>query len=144
MLRSVLGVVAGIIAGSIIVFVVESLGHGLFPTPIAIDKTDPEQMKRLVAVTPLGAKLFVVFGWFAGAFGGGIAALIVARRWAPVAWVVAASFLGLSAMNFVAIPHPLWMQASAVVVCALAGALAVLAMRGRYGAPPTAPKKPFA
>lgn len=144
MLRSVLGVAAGIIAGSIIVFAVEFLGHAFFPAAIAIDKSDPEQMKRLVEVTPLGATLFVVLGWFAGAFGGGVAALMIARRWAPAAWVVAATFFGLAAMNFVAIPHPLWMQASAVIVCAIAGALSIRVMRGRYGAPPAAPRKPFA
>ena len=144
MLRSVLAVVAGIVVGAFAVFALESVGHVVFPSSIAIDKSDPAQMRRLVEATPLGAKLFVVAGWFLGALSGGVASLALARRWAPVAWVVAASFLGLAAMNFFAIPHPLWMQIGAVLVCWLGGALAVKIMRGVYGPPPSPPRKPFA
>ena len=120
MLRSVIAVIAGIAVGAVIVFAVETIGHLLWPSLTAIDADDPEQMKRLVAATPFGAKLAVVVGWFAGAFVGATVALLLARRWAPVAWIVAGTFLGLAAMNFIAIPHPLWMQAAAVVVCAAA------------------------
>ncbi len=143
MLRSVVGVVAGVAVGAIAVFVFEFLGHALYPSAVPIDMKDPAQMQRLVAVTPFGAKAFVVAGWAAGAFFGGLAALAVVRRWAPVAWVVAASIFGLAAMNFVAIPHPLWMQIGAVAGCGLSALVAIAAMRGVYGPPPAAPRKPF-
>lgn len=144
MLRSVLAVIAGVVVGSLAVFAFEFVGHAAFPAAVAIDKTNPEQLRRLAEITPLGAKLFVVAGWFAGAFVGGVVALLIAKRWAPVAWVVAASFLGLTATNFAAIPHPVWMEIGAVVVCALGGALSIVLLRGQYGPPPQPSKKPFA
>lgn len=143
MVRSVLGVVVGIVVGSLLVFVTERIGHVVYPTPEGFDFKDPAQLKRLVEVTPFGAKLFVVGGWFLAAFVGGLAALRVARNWAPVAWIVGATFLGFCAMNFAAIPHPLWMEIAAVVVCLGGGWLATLVSRARYGAPPPSPRKPF-
>jgi hypothetical protein len=144
MLRSIIAVIAGVVVGSLAVFAFEYVGHAAYPASVAIDKNNPEQLRRLVEVTPFGAKLFVVGGWFAGAFAGGVVALLIANRWAPVAWVVAACFLGLAATNFVAIPHPVWMEISAVGVCALGGAFAIALLRGRYGPPPQPSKKPFA
>lgn len=143
MLRSVFAAIIGVCVGALVIFGVEFLGHAVFPTTVAIDRNDPEQMRRLVAATPLGAKLFVAAGWFFGALFGGIAALAIARRWAPVAWLVAATVLGLSLTNFLAIPHPLWMIACAVIGCGLAGAAAIVVMRGAYGPPPAPPEKPF-
>lgn len=143
MLRSVIGVVVGVSLGAIAVYVAEFLGHTIYPTSVQIDRADPEAMKRLVEVTPLGAKISVVAGWSLGAFFGGLGALAIARRWAPVAWVVAASILGLAATNFAAIPHPLWMQVGAVAGCGLGGMLAIRTMRGAYGPPPAESKKPF-
>lgn len=144
MLRSVIAVVVGVVVGAVTVFVLEYLGHAIFPSTIQIDREDPEQMRRLVAATPFGAKLFVVAGWFAGAFLGGFASLVIARRWAPVAWVVATTVLGLTATNFAIIPHPLWMEISAVVGCAFGGWLAVALLKASYGPPPQPPKQPFA
>lgn len=140
MLRSVLAVLAGVILGSLIVFMCESAGHRLWPIKGGVDVHNPAQLRNLVAATPFGAKLAVVFGWFAGTFTGAALALVIARRWAPVAWVVAMTFFGLTVSNFAAIPHPVWMQLAAVVTCASAGALAVKALRGRYGPPPVAQK----
>lgn len=144
MLRSVLAVVAGVVVGSVLVFAVETVGHLLWPSRIAIDAADPEQMRRLVAATPLGAKIAVVLSWFAGALGGGVLAVLLARRWAPVAWIVAATIFCLAAANFVAVPHPLWMQAGAVVASLAAGFLAVRMTRAQYVPPPPAPRRPFA
>ncbi|MBY0422666.1 MAG: hypothetical protein K2Q06_10205, partial [Parvularculaceae bacterium] len=125
MLRSVIGVVVGIVVGAALVFVMERIGHVVYPTPAGFDFKDPEQLKLLVAATPLGAKLFVVAGWFLASFVGGLVALRVARNWAPTAWIVAIAFLGLTAMNFAAIPHPLWMVIAGVIVCLGGGYLAI-------------------
>lgn len=144
MLRSVIGVVFGVALGVLVVYAAEAVGHALWPSAIAIDASDAEQMRRLVAATPTGAKIMVAAGWLVGAFLGAVGALLVARRWAPVAWVVAATILGLAATNFVAIPHPIWMQVAAFAGCPLAAVLAVRATGARYGAPPAAPRRPFA
>ena len=72
--RTILGVVAGVIAGGVIVFATEAVGHSLFPPPPAINLADPEDVKRLMASLPAGAFAFVLAGWFLGSFAGAFVA----------------------------------------------------------------------
>lgn len=137
MIRSVLAVLIGVTAGAVIVFVVERAGHAFFPPPVNFDPASP----AAVAALPLGAKLGVLAAWFAGAFGGGAAASLAARRWAPAAWVVAMTILLLAGTSLAAIAHPLWMAIGAVVATVLGGWLSIKATGARYGAPPAAAQR---
>lgn len=139
MLRSVLSVLFGVLAGAAFVFVIERISLGLFPVPAGFDPTRPEA----IAALPFGAKASVVFAWFAGAFGGGLVASLIARRWAPAVWVVAATMLLFAMTNFTAFPHPLWMIAASVPAAGLGGYFAVRLTGARYGRPPVAEEKSF-
>lgn len=139
MLRSVLSVLFGVIAGAALVFVVERISHGQFPVPAGFDPTRPEAIASL----PFGAKASVVIAWFAGAFGGGLVASLIAKRWAPAAWVVAATMLLFAITNFTAFPHPLWMMVASIPAAGIGGYLAVRITGARYGRPPIAEKKLF-
>lgn len=131
MLRSVLSVVIGVIVASIIVLIVEMVGHSVTPSPVVLDPKDPTAM----ALVPLPAKVAVVLAWFAGALGGGIVASLIARRWAPAAWVVAATILLLAGVTMTQFPHPIWMIFGAVLATGLGGWLAVKATKAYYGRP---------
>lgn len=143
MLRSIIAVVVGILVAVVAVFSVEMAGHSLFPTPDlgAADCSNPETYRdrqaavACTAATPLYAKIAVVVGWFLGALAGGAAALAIGRKWAPLAWVVAATILLLSVSNFVMFPHPVWMMAGSVLACALGGSAAVSLMRAGWRGP---------
>ena len=143
MLRNILAVTAGVVAGAALVFAVERAGHAMFPAP-AIDFSDAEQARRAIAALPLATKASVVAAWFVGAFGGGVVGSLLSKRWAPVAWVVAATIFLLAASSLMAIPHPWWMSAGAAMAAALGGFLAVRVTRARYGAPAPPPSDPIA
>ncbi|NWG93432.1 MAG: hypothetical protein HXY21_13155 [Parvularculaceae bacterium] len=136
MVRSIIGVLVGVIIGAFIVLAVEAVSHQAFPPPAAFDAKDA----GAVAALPLGAKLSVLFAWFSGAFGGAVAALAIARRWAPAGWVVAATILLFAATNFAAFPHPLWMIIASIPATLAGGQLAILLTRANYGRPPAPPK----
>jgi hypothetical protein len=131
MLRSVLSVVVGVLIGSLLILGVEMLGHAVFPPAAGLDPANPESLKAV----PAGAMLTVIAAWFAGAFGGGVSASLIAKRWAPAAWVVAATILLLAGATMAGLPHPTWMIAGAIVSTGLGGYLAVKLTHGYYGQP---------
>lgn len=137
MVRSAFAVLLGVVIGATIVFIVERLGHVFFPAPPGFDPSSPSA----IAALPLAAKLSVLVAWFAGALGGGALAALIARRWAPAAWVVAMTILLLAGTSLAAIAHPLWMAIGAVLASLLAGWLAVKLTASRYGPPPAPEKK---
>lgn len=137
MLRSILSALFGVLAGAVIVFVVERVSHAVFPVPAGFDPLKAGAIGAL----PFATKASVVFAWFAGAFGGGVTASLIARRWAPAAWVVAATILLFAATNFSAFPHPLWMMIASLPAAAFGGWLAVRITGARYGRPLVADKK---
>ncbi len=137
MLRSVLSVVIGVIAASVIILLVNRAGHIIYPPPAGLDPMDPASM----ASVPLAAKIAVVLAWFAGALGGGVVASLIAKRWAPAAWVVASTILLLAGVTMMQFPHPLWMMIGAVVATGAGGFLAVKLTSAYYGRPYVAAKK---
>jgi hypothetical protein len=139
MLRSVLSVVAGVLLGSVIILIVEMTDHALFPPPPGLDPANSESLKNI----PAGALGAVIMAWFAGAFGGGVVASLIARRWAPAAWVVAATILLLAGATMAQIPHPLWMIVGAIAATGLGGYLSVRLTNGYYGRPSSGGAKPL-
>lgn len=132
LLKTILGVVAGVIVGGAVVFVTEMIGHSLFPPPAGTDLSNPEDLKRLMESLPTAAYAMVLLGWFLGSFAGAFVALKIANK--PVAaWAVAVLFILLTAANFVMIPHPMWMIAAGILI-PLASAWLALRLRGSPGA----------
>ncbi|MFO1169730.1 MAG: hypothetical protein U1E49_02035 [Hyphomicrobiaceae bacterium] len=111
--RSVLGAIAGLVASVVIVLVVESIGHLLFPPPPGMDLSNPAALATLISQLPFGALAFVMLAWIAGAFGGGAVAAWIARRSWP-AWVVGVLMLAGGVWSMIVIPHPVWMQVGLV------------------------------
>ncbi len=136
MLRSITSVLVGVVAGALLVFVVQLFAHQFFPAPAGFDANNPEAVESL----PFATKFSVLVSWWAGAFGGGMLASLIARRWAPAAWVVAVTILLFAATNFSAFPHPLWMMVGSIPATALGGRLAIKTTRASYGRPPSPPK----
>jgi hypothetical protein len=115
MIRKILGVVAGVVAGGLVVFAVEAVGHAVFPPPPGLDTSDPETMKTMMQSLPVGALLCVVVAWVLGAFAGGAVAALVGRSLGP-ALVTGALQLLFGIVTMVMIPHPLWMIALGIVL----------------------------
>jgi hypothetical protein len=123
-LKNILGIVAGVIAGGIVVFLVELVGHTIFPPPEGTDLSDPEAMRTLIDSLPAGALVSVVVGWFLGSLTGCFTAQKIAGS-TLAAWIVAVLFICLTAYNFTVIPHPLWMMAAGILLPLVAALLVI-------------------
>lgn len=114
LMRRILGIVLGVAAALAILAAIEAVAHWLYPVALDYETLDRAALRRAMAALPLAAKLLVVLGWFAAAFGGAWLALRVCDwRWAG--WIVAAVLVAGNIANLLALPHPLWMQAAAII-----------------------------
>lgn len=123
MLRIVGGVIIGLLSGIIAMMLVALAGMLLFPSGIVMDPTDSEQISEAFGALALGAQLYIVFSWVAGALvGAAVAKRIVGRPWA--AWFIAGLFTLYVLLNTFILPMPPWLQATAIIAPLLGGLLA--------------------
>ena len=113
--RAVLASIAGIVVAGMVVALVESAGHMIYPPPPDLDLERPEDLARLLEVIPLGAKISVVEAWFLGALAGASVAGWIGRSKKP-GWAVAVFMLIASVVTTLMIPHPVWMIVAAAVL----------------------------
>jgi hypothetical protein len=111
-LRSILAVVAGFVAASVIMMAFESFnGRVLYPElgKLAEGVTDREAIRSLLVNAPVGAFLAVMAGWVAGGFAGGWIAAWIGRQ-SPVGHALVLGLLLVFAgiANNLMIPPPLW------------------------------------
>jgi hypothetical protein len=110
--RTLLGLLAGIAGMFACVVAIELAAHLLFAVP---SDRGP---------VPLAVQMLVLFAYFAGALvGGWIAIRLSGVRWS--AWAIAAVVIAGAIWSMFLIPHPQWMQIAAVVTPAL-GAMAAV------------------
>jgi hypothetical protein len=127
-LCSVLAVITGCVVAFVVVALVESWGHWVYPLPRDLDFTQPERVAEFIQTLPAGAFGFVLAAWFLGTLVGGVtAALMTRRRPFVTTGIVAGVVLLATAANLLLIPHPLWFAVTGIsgifVAWLLAGAL---------------------
>jgi len=137
MLRNVLVVVGAAVVCTVVISLVQAVGHNLFPPPPGMDVNDPASIAAHLAQIPLGALLMVEAAYAAGSLGAGwVVGRFAAGRPYRLAGGVGALFTALNVWNLVQIPHPLWMAVLTMVTfipLALLGAR--LALRPAPAAP---------
>lgn len=104
--------IAGVVVAGLLVWIVESVGHAVFPPPPDLDFANADAMRAYIDTLPLGALLFVAAAWFIGTLGGTLTAckLGTGRRYI-YALVVGGLILAATVVNLVMIPHPMWFSA---------------------------------
>lgn len=112
-MQKLLGTSAGIATAILTILLIEAIGARFFPIPDGFETGDAASLSTMVSAMPLGAKLVVTSGWLLGAFAGGYTAFRLAK-WDAAGWIVAMCVAAGGIANIVSIPHPLWMQVSAV------------------------------
>jgi hypothetical protein len=123
MLRTIGGLLAGIIVAFATIWAIELASHQIYGAPSGVDPRDREAVAAVIRGMETGALGLVVFAWFGGALVGGVVAgLIALRRWA--AWTVAGVVALASILNILFYPHPDWMQVMAFIAPALGGLVA--------------------
>lgn len=118
MVRRVMAVLLGLVAGSVSVALVERLGHVVYPVPAPVDPDDVEGMRRMLAELPAAAFVVILFAWAVGALVGGF----VAAKLAPAGklghgLVVGSLQLLAGVATVLMIPgHPPWFVAIGVAL----------------------------
>ncbi len=119
-LRSIAAVVAGFVAASAVMMVVEWFnGRVLYPglAKSAEGVTDRETIRAIFAAAPVGSLLVVIGGWILGGIAGGWVAARVGGRagWAhALALGVLLTLAGIA--NNLMLPPPLWFWVASLVV----------------------------
>jgi len=133
MLRSIVAVTAGVLFGVTIVI------FGAFIVTQSASAGDAAHLSGLKSL-PVAILLGVVGVWFAGSLTGAVTASLIGRRWAPAAWIVAATMTLFAVSNFTSDPAPLWMALLTVAGIAAAGWCSIKLTSASYGAPHSVPK----
>ncbi|MBC7989872.1 MAG: hypothetical protein H7Y19_09855, partial [Luteimonas sp.] len=119
-LRYSLAAIAGVLVAFAVIAALEALGQVLFPTRGRVDLGDPAAVVTYVQGMSIGAILFVLAGWLLATFAGSLIAGFVAGKYrGRVAATVGFVVLAATVANFIAIPHPIWFTALAVLTIPL-------------------------
>src|SRR5262245_53450421 len=120
-LRNVGSIIAGLIAGVIVISCVETVCSAIYPPPAGLDYTDSESVKAFAAQLPLGAFLFVLAAWGAGCLiGSWLATRLSTSRLAGPGVIVGVLLLVAGVSTMLTLPHPGWFWVAAFLVCMLA------------------------
>jgi hypothetical protein len=118
--RSIASVVAGFIAASIVMTIVEMInGRVFYPglAKAAEGVTDRETIRAIFAAAPLGSLLVVIVGWILGGVVGGWVAARLAPRASVVHGLVLGALLVLAGVaNNLMLPPPMWFWIASLAV----------------------------
>ena len=115
MVGKILSVIAGVIAGTIVIYLVEMLSSKVYPPPPGVDiMKDKQALIEFIKNAPLSAMLLVLSGYVLGSFVGGWVSSRISGslRQALISGVVLMAF---GIMNLVEIPQPLWFGISSTI-----------------------------
>lgn len=109
------------IAGSIVIMVVEMVGSKLYPMPAGLDSSNTAALASHISSLPAGAFGLVLAGWMLGTLAGAWVAVRIAQR-NPVLHgaIIGAIFLTLGVTNMLMLPHPAWVWVCGIAVFVLA------------------------
>ncbi|MBC8479446.1 MAG: hypothetical protein H8D46_03185 [FCB group bacterium] len=135
MKKTILWTVIGILVTGMVVAFVEFIGHQVYPLPEGVEPYNPESMTEYMKVIPLGAMLFVLAGWFIGAFTGTTIAVIFAgENGCRIALIIGIVFLAASIFTMISIPTPIWFWIAGLLMCpsgAYAGSQLALSLNSK-------------
>ncbi|MEY4270000.1 MAG: hypothetical protein RLZZ58_1216 [Pseudomonadota bacterium] len=113
-LRTLLGTLAGIIVGFVLLYACQYVGN-MF-APAAFDMETEE------VLIPLGSTLATFVGWLVGAFGGSWLAARTTRK-ALTGWVVGGALVGAAVYMALAIGDAWWVLAAGIFIPLIGGGL---------------------
>lgn len=120
MVRRILAVIAGIIVGSIGIWLMERLGHSLYPFPADLKLDDIEGFKAYVDNLPFMGKFIVILGYALGALlSGFVATKVVGNNKPTAAMICGIIFLFFTLYNMVLLPTPAWFWVLGIAVWGL-------------------------
>lgn len=125
---------AGVLIAMLSVWLVQKLGHAVYPPPSDLDLNDLEAMKAYVAALPIGALLFVIASYFVGTTIGTCVACAIGTMLPRIfALLIGCLMLIATTMNVMMIPHPTWFIVAAVVAIVIGAWLGTICERATAG-----------
>lgn len=123
--RSILAIMAGVMAAFIVIMVVQQLSAMLYPPHAGFNPQDPGAFAALIAAMPPGAFLMVLLSYLFGAVAGGyLAARLAPSRRTVHAGMISVALVTGSILNLTAAPHPPWFMAANLLIVAVVPLLA--------------------
>jgi hypothetical protein len=110
MLKNILAVIAGIFAGSTVVYLLQKINESVFPLPADLDFSDPLIVVKAIGEQPTGALLIIIASHLLGAVVASyIAAKISENNARRQALITGAIFIIAVVTSLTMIPYPIWM-----------------------------------
>ena len=128
-MRSLLGLVAGILAGIVAMMAVGWIGSMFFAVQGPTAPAGSEALATAIGSAPVATQVTILLSWIAAAFAGAATAKAISRASWP-GWVIAGALALVLAGTFL-VPFPAWMQILAVAGPLAAGVLADVLIKGR-------------
>ena len=114
--KSVLPVIAGLVSGWVVIFILEAVNHQIYPPPADLDYTNSESVNAYMESLPNGAFMLLLAAWMIGAFAGGtVGGLLNKAGWRNKAIIIGVIMALSSIINMTLIPHPTWLMVVASV-----------------------------
>ena len=121
MIRNVVAVVVGLVAGMAVNMALVTLDVALYPMPEGVDFSDAEGVAAYMGTLPLAALLIVLAAHLSQAFvGAWVAARISSNQPMVVAMIVGTLTLVGGVVNMKSIPMPTWMMVEFLLYMPLA------------------------
>ena len=132
MLRKILFIIVGILSATVFIYIIESLGHLVYPPSEDLDLKNPDTIKSIMKDVPAGALLFVLLAYALGSFFGGLITAIISKSSKVInAIIVGIVLLIFGLINLLIIPHPVWFTVVSILLyipCAYIGGKVALAL----------------
>jgi len=124
----------GVLIAMLSVWLVQKIGHAVYPPQADIDLNEFEAVKAYVATLPIGALLFVVASYFIGTTVGTCIACTIGTMLPRIyALLIGCLMLVATTMNVMMIPHPTWFILAAVVAIVAGAWLGTMCKRAIAG-----------
>lgn len=114
-LRALFAVLAGILAGGLVIMLVEMLSP--HTPPVGMNINDPAKMSEWIATLPMSAFALLLLAYLLGsAVGGWVANQVAAKSHYRPALLVGFGLFVAGVMNLIAIPHPMWFAVASSII----------------------------
>ena len=125
MWRSIGAVIIGLFVGGLVIGLVESTGHNIYPSGLTLESSY-EEKEQYVNAAPIMALMFLPLAYLVGTFVGGfVTGKIASQGQSKLVYTTCAILFTFGIINMFQNPHPLWLNVVAIVAFVLATFLAI-------------------
>lgn len=136
MLRNVIAVAAGLAVAVLMVWLVQAIGHTIYPAPENLDWNDADAVHTYISQLPFVALLFPVASYFLGSvFGPYTATRIGTARPIILVGTIALVILAFAISTLIQLQPPVWFSALSVAAVLIGAWLALMLAGGNLEIP---------